>query len=202
LPTANVLIRYKEILEISWLSPRPPLVAEARHPGELQDCVLVCFLAAWPLSTKATTRHSGWGLECPDHAAARFWQRDPQADLSAALFEAALNFVSADAGTVRDQINTDTSVYLRAGAGCFSSTIIGATTPDRTKQYTYARAKTWLRDDMLGGDQLPLPPAPTPEDSVALDLWRWADPGPLQAAPGATAHSHKFLASLISGMKS
>jgi hypothetical protein len=200
LPGANVRIAHKEILEVSWLSPRPPMFAEPQHPGELQDCVLVCFLAAWPVSAKVTTAHSAWALEVPDHAAARFWQRDPQADLSQALFEAALNFVSADADIVRAQINNNESVYLRAGSGCFACTVIGAQTTDRSKKFTYARARTWLHDDMLGTDQVPLPPAPTPAQSVALNLWRWADPGGISTTPKANGHA--FLASLISNMKS
>ena len=32
LPGANIRICHKEILEISWLSPRPPLFAEPQHP--------------------------------------------------------------------------------------------------------------------------------------------------------------------------
>jgi hypothetical protein len=56
LPNANVLIRYKEILEVSWLSPRPPMFAETQHPGELQDCILVCFLAAWPVLGETNDR--------------------------------------------------------------------------------------------------------------------------------------------------
>jgi hypothetical protein len=198
LPGAVIRICHKEILEISWLSPRPPLFAEPQHPGEQQDAILCCFLACWPPDAKCVTAHSAWGLECPDHAAARFWQRDPQADLAAALFNAASNFVSADADIVREQINTGKSVYLRAGAGSFACTIVGAKTPDESKQFTYARSRTWLRDDMLGSDQIPLPPAPTPAESVALSLWHWADPGSIQATMNMPRHS--FLSSLISGM--
>jgi hypothetical protein len=41
-------------------------------------------------------------------------------------------------------------------------------------QAVYARVRTWLRDDMLDGRQVPLPPASSPERSVAALLLRMA----------------------------
>jgi hypothetical protein len=180
------------------LSPRPPLFAEPQHPGELQDCVLVCFLAAWPPSTKAVTAHSAWALEVPDHAVGRFLQRAPNSDLPAALFEAGLAFLAADHAAIVPHIGRSSSVYLPASDGAFAANVIGAKSPDGAKTYTYARARTWLESNMLRNEQTPLPRAATPEATVAVSLWHWNNPGPIQATLPATGHS--FLSSLISGM--
>jgi hypothetical protein len=106
----------------------------------------------------------------------RLLQRAPNVDLRSAVFMAANSFLAANADAVRPQIGTDTSVYLPAGPGAFAATVIGARTPDN-RHYIYARARTWLRANMLGPDQTFLPKAQTAEDAVALALWRWAEVG-------------------------
>jgi hypothetical protein len=164
----------------------------------LQDCVLVCFLAAWPPTTKSVTAHSAWAAEIPDHAIGRFLQRAPTSDLRAALFEAGIAFLAADHAAIVPHIGRDTSIYLPAGPGAFAANVIGAKSPDGTKVYTYARARTWLEGNMLGADQIPLPPASSVEASVAVSLWRWNNFGPIQNALPATGH--EFLSSLISNI--
>ena len=74
LPAANVKIAYKSILEISWLSPTAPIIANPQHQGEQQDCVLVSYLIAWPPTARSIVAHSAWAAEIPDHAAARLLQ--------------------------------------------------------------------------------------------------------------------------------
>jgi hypothetical protein len=71
LPAANVKIAYKSILEISWLSPTAPIIANPQHQGEQQDCGLVSYLIAWPPTARSIVAHSAWAAEIPDHAAAR-----------------------------------------------------------------------------------------------------------------------------------
>jgi hypothetical protein len=176
LPGANVAIARtnRKIVEISWLSPKPPILANPEHHGEKQDCVLVCFLAAYPTAARAVTAHSAWALEVPDHAACRFLQRaGDDADLTAALFAGGLSFVAAEAETVAALIGTDTSIYLKAGPGVFVGTVIGAKTTDGASNFIYGRVHTWLRTDMLKPDQVPLPRATDPEQTVAVGLWRW-----------------------------
>jgi hypothetical protein len=171
LPGANIAISHKEILEISWLSPKQAILADPQHHGESQDCLLTCYLVAFPPSPHSVTCHSGWALEAPDHACARFIQRAPKADLREALFAAGLSFLAADAETVVPLVGQDSSIYLAAGPGCFACTTIGARTVDGRSSYVYARAQTWLSDAMLKADQTLLPRAATPERTVAVGLW-------------------------------
>jgi hypothetical protein len=177
LPGANVQIAgtNRKVVEISWLSPMPPILADPQHPGEQQPCILVCYLAAYPTSARAITAHSGWALEVPDHAAARFLQRTTTGDLRNSLFAAGLNFLAADAERVVPLVGTGTSIYLKAGDGAFACTCIGAKTANGERHYTYARAQTWLSDAMLKSDQSLLPRASTPEQTVALSLWHWGE---------------------------
>jgi hypothetical protein len=149
------------------------MFAEPQHRGELQDCLLVCYAAAWPPTPKSIRVHSAWALEVPDHAAARLLQRAPEADLRAALFEAGLAFVAADAAVVAPRINCGAHIYLRVGPGAFVANVVGGKTPDGSRIFIFARAQTWLHHDMLGPDQTLLPSAATPESSVAWDLWHW-----------------------------
>jgi hypothetical protein len=55
LPGANVKITYKEILEISWLSPKQAILADPQHQGESQDCLLVCYVVAFPPTPQRRT---------------------------------------------------------------------------------------------------------------------------------------------------
>jgi hypothetical protein len=172
LPAANVKIAYKEILEISWLSPTAPIIANPEHRGEQQDCTLVCYLLAWPPTAHSIVAHSAWASEIPDHAAARLLQRSPRPpDLRAVLFEAGLAFLAAAVDAVRPQVGTEASVYLPAGDGAFAATIVGAKTRNGQKHFVYARAGTWLSTAMLKPDQTPLPRAANAERTVALALW-------------------------------
>jgi hypothetical protein len=179
LPGANIRISHKDILEISWLSPKRAILADPQHHGETQDCTLVCFMIAWPPTPRTIQAHSAWALEVSDHAAARMLQRVPTADLRSALFDAGLTFVTADANTMARLIGTQTSIYLptASGAGAFAATCIGAKTLDGQRHFTYARTHTFLSALMLRPDQVMLPRAASPEETVALALWRWADDG-------------------------
>jgi hypothetical protein len=172
LPAANVKIAYKSILEISWLSPTAPIIANPQHQGEQQDCTLICYFLAWPRTAHSIAAHSAWAAEIPDHAAARLLQRSPRPpDLRAVLFEAGLAFLAAAADAVVPHVGTDSSVYLPAGDGAFAASIVGAKTTNGQKHFIYARAGTWLSAAMLKPDQIPLPRAATPEQTVALGLW-------------------------------
>jgi hypothetical protein len=65
------------------------------------------------------------------------------------------------------------SLYLRAGPGVFAANLIlGRLRND--VQVVYARARTWLRNDMLDSQKVPLPPATSPEQSVATLLMQQA----------------------------
>jgi hypothetical protein len=109
LPAASVEISHAEILELFWLSPKGPIIVDAKS-GEGQDCLLACYAVAFPPDAKSLTLHSGWALEISDHACARLLQRAPNDDLPAAAQQAALAFVSADASIVRPLIGTAQSI--------------------------------------------------------------------------------------------
>jgi hypothetical protein len=177
LPGANVKISFKDILEVSWLSPKQAILADPQHRGEQQDCTLVCFMIAWPTTPRSIRAHSGWALECADHALARLLQRAPRADLRAVLFQAGLAFLGGDAQTVMPLVGQDASVYLPAGDGAFATSVVGAKTADGQKHFVYSRASTWLSESMLRAEQKPLPPAASAERSVVLQLWRWHEDG-------------------------
>jgi hypothetical protein len=163
---------HKSILEISWLSPTAPIIANPQHCGEQQDCTLVCYLVAWPPTAHSIVAHSAWAAEIPDHAAARLLQRAPRPpDLRAVLFEAGLAFLAADAETVVPFVGTDASVYLPTGDGAFAASVVGAKTTDGQRHFIYARAGTWLSEAMLKPDQIPLPRTASAERTVALALW-------------------------------
>jgi hypothetical protein len=177
LPGANVKISFKDILEISWLSPKQAILADPQHQGEQHDCTLVCFVAAFSPTPHSVTCHSAWAAEIPDHAAARILQRAPKSDLRNALFAAGLAFLAADAETVVPLVGQDTSIYLPAGPGAFGGKVIGARTVDGRSSYVYARTNTWLSETMLRADQTLLPPAASAERTVALALWQWGEAG-------------------------
>ena len=172
LPAANIKIAHKSILEISWLSPTAPIIANPQHQRETQDCTLICYFLAWPQTARSIVAHSAWAAEIPDHAAARLLQRAPRAaDLRTVLFEAGMAFLAADAETIVPFVGQDASVYLPAGDGAFAASIVGAKTTDGQRHFIYARAGTWLSAAMLKPDQTLLPRAATPEQTVALALW-------------------------------
>jgi hypothetical protein len=198
LPGANVRVSFKDVLEVSWLSPKTAILADPQHQGESQDCLLVCYLVAFPPTPRSVTCHSAWALEAPDHACARFLQRAPKSDLRTALFDAALAFLAADAATVVPLVGRDTSVYLPAGQGSFACTVIGARTTDGRSSCVYARANTWLSDTMLRADQTPLPRAVTAEQTVALSIWNWGENGVARLVGAGAASGRQSAAAFAS----
>lgn len=170
-PGAEVKVVHKNILEISWLAPSPPVIASPRDHGEAQDCTLVCYFVAWPSPIGITLR-SAWSLEVPDHAAGRYLQwAGNGADFKSALFEAANRFYAADMAAVKPHVGRGTDVYLPAGNGAFISTVVGARSGIR--RFLYARAATFVEQAKLRADQVPLPLAASADQSVAallLDL--------------------------------
>jgi hypothetical protein len=168
-PGATVKSVDLNILEISWLAPSLPVIANPKDHGERQDCTLVCYAVAWPTPPFGIRLCSAWSLEVPDHAAGRYLQRaGDNADFESALFEAANHFYAADMTAVKPHVGRQTDVYLPAGEGMFVCTVIGARSG--TKNFLYARAATWIDGTMLRPDQVPLPKAEAADRSVAALL--------------------------------
>ena len=171
LPAATLRLCGGEILEIFWLSPKGPIIVDG-VAGEEQDCLLGCYVVAFPAGAKGLTLHSGWALEISDHACGRYLQRAPDGDLSTAARQAALAFVAADAQVVRPLIGKPMSIYLPAGSGAFVATIIGGmTTTGKAK--IYARCRTFVPAAWLNADQQFLSRAADVKNTVALALWHW-----------------------------
>lgn len=104
----------------------------------------------------------------PDHALGRFIQLSGGADLRSALFEAAQGYVAADVNAV---LANPTALSLRAGRGAFVADLIYGTLANNDNQHClYARARTWLADEMLDEKQRLLPVAEQPQNSIAMLL--------------------------------
>jgi hypothetical protein len=169
-PGAEVKVVHKDVLEISWLAPSPPVIAAPRDHGERQNCTLCCYAVAWPQPPfKILQVRSAWSLEVPDHAAGRYLQRAGEtADFKSALFSAANHFYAADMSAVVPHIGKGTDIYLPAGEGVFVGTVIGARSGEHG--FLYARAATWIAQAWLRADQTPLPQAKSEKESVAALL--------------------------------
>jgi hypothetical protein len=167
-PGATMKIAHKDILEISWLAPSPPVIANPKDPSERQPCTLVCYCVAWPTPFGISVR-AAFSFEVPDHAGGRYLQRaGDNADFRSALFETASNFYGADLGAVTPHVRRGTSIHLPAGCGAFVCTVIGARSG--TSSFLFARAATWVDGTMLRADQTPLPQAEAADKSVAALL--------------------------------
>jgi hypothetical protein len=180
LPGAVVTGR-RDCIEVRWLNCREHLIVDTENPGELQDgvCVHIALLYREPDGT--VTFQLNYLLEVPDHACARFLQRAPAADLQAALFAAANSFTAADRLDVWQAMVSRDSIYLAAGPGAFACDVVSGRIKDSGTRLVFARARTWLADDMLDCEQTPLKPAPTPQCTVAamlLAIAREATPAP------------------------
>jgi hypothetical protein len=106
-------------------------------------------------------------IEFVDHSCARLIQRHPQADLRQYLFEAGREFLVADAEEVLDRFDHGHSIYLRTGPGAFAGTVIWGKDVTSRSTCLFARPSTWLTDEMMGRDQVPLGPAKESSASVA-----------------------------------
>jgi hypothetical protein len=160
----------KDCIEVRWLAPREHLIVDTEHPGELQSGICCHIALLWREPDGAVTFHLNYLLETPDHAVARFLQRAPAADLQAALFEAASSFTAADEQDVSFALVKRETIYLISGPGAFAADVIAGKIKDSGKRLVFARARTWLADEMLEQEQLPLKPAPAPQCSVASML--------------------------------
>jgi hypothetical protein len=151
--------------------------------------VRVHIALLWREPDDAVTFHLNYLLEVPDHAAARFLQRAPAADLPAALFEAASAFTSADQEDVALALVHRDTIYLSSGPGAFAADVIAGRIKDTGKRLVFARCRTWLCDAMLEVEQTPLKPAPAPDCTVAAMLLGIAREATTAAAPTLQSNS-------------
>jgi hypothetical protein len=173
----------RDCIEVRWLNGRDHLIVDTTDPSELQDAVCVHIALLWREPNGTVTFHLNYLLEVPDHAAARFLQRAPAADLQAALFEAARNFSAADRADVWFALVNRLTIYLAAGPGAFAADVISGKIEDSGKRLVFARARTWLADAMLERKQTPLKPAGAADCTVAAMLLAFAREATPSAAP-------------------
>jgi hypothetical protein len=163
----RTLIVQREILEITWLSPKGPIIEDAKN-GEQQNCLLACHALCFPLPIVVPSISARPGRSrSPDHASGRLLQRSPGVNLCAVVLDGALAFANADASVVELLVGTDKSVYLAAGAGAFVGHIIRGRTKSK-REYVYMRCRTWMPTAWLGADQALLPRASNPREDGCI----------------------------------
>ncbi len=143
-----------DCFEFWWLEPHGPLIVDARDEGEKQDCILAHFAVAGPSSNHSSMLLHAWSIEAPDHALARLLQRSPTADLKKILLAARLAFMHASSAEVLNYIKDDRTFYLSAGDGLL--VCVGINGQMGGQRFTYARARTWISNEMAGVDQKPI----------------------------------------------
>jgi len=157
----------RDCLDIRWLAPRQPWLANPRTPGESQDNITV-HIALLHCLNGLPEFWAAWLLEASDHACGRYLQY-ADGDLREALFAASAAFAAAD---VEQTVRNAGSLYLPAGGGVFACDLIKGLLPQTGEVgvVTYCRSRTWLAADMLDDQQIPLRPADSPDRSVATFL--------------------------------
>jgi hypothetical protein len=146
----------------SIFKPRDSVVYDASPEEQslLQDCVTVNYFAAGAMPGMIGVAEGLWTLEVPDHALGRAVERSRLLHPGALIREAHLNLLDLPVEVVSRSNFTDhdsPGVYIKAGSGCFAAHI--NVSPDRSLNgdYTvYVRVETWLSDDQLHEDQIPL----------------------------------------------
>jgi hypothetical protein len=163
----------RDTLTVYHLCPQKALIAEPRDPGERQACICVRTSLFWRAPGGEVAMLSTLLLECADHAAGRYLQLRPDGDLGAALFEAAAVFAGADAEPLLAACAAP--MYLRTAGGAFAAHLILGKVEDGPQVF-YARARTWLRADMLSAFQAPPVLAPDPGRTIAAMILKHARP--------------------------
>ena len=143
-------LMHKHVIVWPYLSANTAVIQTPRDAGETQECVTIRYLLASAEPGKKITFDTGlWTLEVPDHAMRRFYQRAQAATLRVALREAhdfVLRLHMAPAFAQR-------LIYVATGTGAFVCEMIGGFT-EHGDALLYMRARTWLRHDQLGSNQV------------------------------------------------
>jgi hypothetical protein len=149
-------------------------ISESDRASLEQDCVCVNYIVA------GRREHDGkfilgeglWTLEVPDHALGRAVERSRLLHPETIIREAHATLLDLPASAPTP------SQYLKAGSGCFvGGLILGDDV--RIGASVHFRAKTWLANDMLGSDQIPLDEKGEPGkrlgDALLLPYLLWTD---------------------------
>lgn len=128
----------------AYLAVSGPVIQHPRDWGQHQDAVVVRYVVLG--STAIAT--GLWTLEVPEHALARTITRDPRGDALAKVGEAHAVIASAARFDHAGEFLVPTT------AGVFvAEWMRGLDNSSGYRPLIYARARTWLHEDMLVADQ-------------------------------------------------
>lgn len=172
------LQRNKSLAVWSYLKPRGSVVVNPHEdaPPEVaaslaQDCVTVNYIVA---GTKKVWLGDGlWTLEVPDHALGRAVERSGYLQPETLIRDAHQNLLSMPVARAND------IHYIKAGPGCFAGKLVATTKEQTYSSSIHVRVMTWLSDDMMGDDQVPITEVGEPGkrmgDSILLPRPLWPE---------------------------
>lgn len=143
----------------SMLKPRDAVVVVPRDVGQTQNAVVVDYIVAGHTGNGAYLRTGLWTLEVPDHALGRLSQRARGVDLDDAIRQAHRELLAA--GFERLPSPYD-DLLVRAGPGAFVGQLVYGHDVKTGDVSIYFRPRTWLHEDMIGEEQVPIAPGTPP----------------------------------------
>jgi hypothetical protein len=175
---------------LSILKPRNAVAVEisgdrsaSERASLQQDCVTVNYFVVGKIPSLSRARNELelaeglWTLEIPDHALGRAVERSRCLHPGAIIREAHRNALDLPSATV-SVLGKNRGAYIKAGAGCFAATISAGPDVSNDDQYSvHVRVATWLDEDQLHADQIPLHQKGKPGDRLGDN---WLRPEPLR----------------------
>ena len=153
---SSLLKRNASLVVWSILKPRSAVITHA--PDDLshaakaslaQDCVTVNYVIAGVHKDRVILAEGLWTLEVPDHALGRAVERSRFLTPEAIIREAHTTLLNLPTASLTE------NHYLRAGPGCFAGKVTVARDVN-VGPAIHVRALTWLDNDILRPDQIPL----------------------------------------------
>jgi len=159
-----------------------PNASESERSSLLQDCVTVNYFLVGKipgaLGDQIELAEGLWTLEVPDHALGRAVERSRYLHPGAIIREAHLNLLELPNAAMRLLNGERQTAYVKAGPGCFVAAMSVARDVSNDNQYgVYVRVATWLDEDQLHADQVPLHEKGKPGDRLGDG---WLRPVPLR----------------------
>jgi len=157
-----------------------PDVSEGERASLFQDCVTVNYFLVGKipgaLGDRIELAEGLWTLEVPDHALGRAVERSRYLHPGAIIREAHLNLLELPNAAMRLLNGERRTAYVKAGPGCFVAAISAARDVSNDDQYgVHVRVATWLDEDQLHADQVPLHEKGKPGDRL-VDGWLRPEP--------------------------
>jgi hypothetical protein len=142
-------------LRLMWLEAHAERLTLIDDPRYDQPAVLIVGALVRRTGRSLRAANGFPCVEVSEHSLRRLYERAPQVDAKAALFEAAVCFLSADFKTVEERRLKGDTLCLRCGPGLLLSEILYCA--DRqNKPRLFARANTWISWATTEPDQRPV----------------------------------------------